>query len=168
MPADSPLLQKLRALIIHEGTPATERQAALGRFERLLNRHDGPSVITTQITRSAKIGRQRRALPVDERARLEAYTEALSFGESIAMIVRACGPHGCLPMQIDFGCHAGDKPVIAVSFPREEAPSAVDFAAAVTTVMPEGQVNLANRSGPDERLFLVYPPGRVGEIGRAA
>jgi len=168
MPADTALLDKLRALITHDGTPASERQAALDRLERLLRGHDGPSTITTRITRSTRIGRQRRMQPVDERDRLGDYVDGLSLGDCIGQIVRACGQHGPLPEQIDFGCYGGERPVIGVRFSIEVAPPALDFAAAVGTLIPGTRVNLANRSGPEERLFLLYLPGKTCAVDAAA
>jgi len=82
--------------------------------------------------------------------------------------VRACGENGALPEQIDFGCYGGERPVIAVRFSIEVAPSAIDFAAAVGTILPGTRVNLANRSGPEERLFLLYLPGKISALDAAA
>lgn len=164
MPVDQALLDKLRALITHDGTPANERRAALERLERLVRGHDGPTSITTRITRSVRIGQRRRSTAVDERSRLSTYTQALTISECVARIARACGPHGRLPQQIDFGCHDGDKPVIAVHFPSEEAPNALEFSAAISGTMAETRVNLANRADPGEKLFLLYPPGRVSDL----
>lgn len=164
MPADQALLDKLRTMITHDGTPANERRAALERLERLVRGHDGPTTIATRITRSVRIGHKRRMSAVDERARLGAYTQALTLGDCIGRIARACGQHGRLPQQIDFGCHDGDKPVIAVHFPAEEAPNALEFSSAIGGTMPETRVNLANRADPGERLFLLYPPGRVSDL----
>ena len=163
MQAGAAVLDKLRALITHDTTPATERQAALDRLERLLVGHDGPSTIVTRITRSTRIGRQRRTLPVDERERLAAYVDGLTLGECIGHIVRACGPNGQLPEQIDFGHYGVDRPVIAVRFPIETAPQAVDFAAAIGDTWPGTRVNLANRCDPRDRLFLVYLPGKTSD-----
>lgn len=168
MPATASLLDKLRELITHDGTPAIERRLALERLERLVRGHDGPSTITTRITRSTRIGRQRRSVAVDEFDRLAAYTAELSLADCIARIARASAPLGSLPAQIDFGCHGTDRPVIAVLFPAEEAPVALAFAVAIEAAFPGARVNLANRAGPGERLFLVYPPGRVTEVGVAA
>jgi hypothetical protein len=168
MPADTAVLGKLRALIIHDGTPESERGAALDRLERLLRGHDGPSSITTRITRSTRIGRQRRVQSVDERDRLRGFVDSLSIGDCISRIVRACGEHGPLPAQIDFGSYGAERPVIAVRFPIEIAPQAVDFAAAVSDVIPGTRINLANRSGPEERLFLLYLPGRTAGLDAEA
>jgi hypothetical protein len=168
MPAASTLLDKLRELITHDGTPAAERSAALERLERLIGGHDGPSVIATRITRSTRIGRQRRAVVVDELGRLDRYTCELSVAECIAHIARASAPSGLMPMQIDFGTYSTDQPVIAVRFPAELAPRVVDFSAAIETVLPGSRVNLADRAGPGERLFLVYPKGQVVGAERAA
>lgn len=164
MAGDQALLDKLRALIIHDGTPANERRAALERLERLVRGHDGPSTIATRITRSVKIGHKRRSTAIDERARLAAYTEVLTFGDCVARIARACGGQGRLPQQIDFGCHDGDRPVIAVHFPADEAPNALEFSAAVTGVLADCRVNLANIAPAGEKLFLVYLPGRVSDL----
>ena len=161
MPAGSAVLDKLRALITHDGTPAGERQVALDRLEHLLRGHDGPSTIATRITRSTRIGRQRRSHPVNERDRLTAYVGELSLGDCIGHIVRACGANSHLPEQIDFGCYGDDRPVVAVRFPLDAAPHAVDFAASIGTTLPGTRVNLANRSGPEERLFLLYLPGKI-------
>lgn len=161
MAATLRLLDKLRTLITHDGTPAGERQAALERLERLIAGHDGMVAPRTRVTRSVKIGRQRRRLPVDEWGRLAAYTAELSHGECLARIARACEAHGLLPLQIDFGEHAAERPVIAIHFPLGEAPNTLDFAAAVRAQMPEASVNLANQHSSDERLFLIYLPGRV-------
>ena len=168
MPPGIAILDKLRALITHDGTPANERRVALERLERLVRGHDGPSSVATRITRSTRIGRQRRVLPVDERERLADYTEGLSLADCIARIARACGRQGHLPEQIDFGCYGSDRPVIAVRFPIEAAPQAVDFAQAIGETLPGTRVSLANRSGPEERLFLLYPPGKLGEVEAAA
>jgi len=165
MHAGTAVLDKLRALITHDGTPASERQVALERLERLLRGHDGPSTIVTRITRSTRIGRQRRTQQVDERGRLAAFVDGLSLAECIGHIVRACGANGPLPEQIDFGFYSGDRPVVAVRFPLEAAPPAVDFAAAIGGTLPGTRVNLANRCGPDERLFLLYPPGTASALG---
>lgn len=161
MPAGTAVLDKLRTLITHDGTPASERQVALERLERLLRGHDGPSTIVTRVTRSTRIGRQRRSRAVNERDRLAAYVGGLSLGDCIGHIVRACGENSHLPEQIDFGCCSDDRPVVAVRFPIEAAPHAVDFAASVTATLPGTRVNLANRSGPEERLFLLYLPGKI-------
>lgn len=168
MPAAFAVLDKLRALITHDGTPASERQVALARLERLLRGHDGPSTIATRITRSARIGRQRRTQQVDERERLAAYVEGFSIAACIGHIVRACGENGHLPEQIDFGYYGNDRPVIAVRFPLEAAPHAVDFAAAIGGTLPGARVNLANRTGPEERLFLLYLPGGTDDVDAAA
>ena len=168
MPSGIAILEKLRALITHDSTPANERRAALERLERLVRGHDGPSTVATRITRSTRIGRQRRMLPVDERDRLAGYTEGLSLADCIARIARACGPQGQLPEQIDFGCYGSDRPVIAVRFPVDAAPQAVDFAASIGETLPGTRVNLANRSGPEERLFLLYPPGKASGVEAAA
>jgi hypothetical protein len=168
MPPGIAILEKLRALITHDGTPASERRAALDRLERLVRGHDGPSTIATRITRSTRIGRQRRMLPVDERDRLAGYTEGLSLADFIARIARACGQQGRLPEQIDFGCYGSDRPVIAVRFSVDAAPQAVDFAASIGEALPGTRVNLANRSGPEERLFLLYPPGKAIGVEAAA
>lgn len=168
MPAASTLLDKLRELITHDGTPAGERAAALERLERLVGGHDGPGVIATRITRSTRIGRQRRAFPVDELGRLDRYTAELCIAECIARIARACAPSGLMPMQIDFGTYGSDQPVIAVRFPVELAPRIFDFSATIETVLPGSRVNLADRAGPGERLFLVYPKGRVVGTNLAA
>ena len=167
MPSGIAILEKLRALITHDSTPANERRAALERLERLVRGHDGPSTVATRITRSTRIGRQRRMLPVDERDRLAGYTEGLSLADCIARIARACG-QGQLPEQIDFGCYGSDRPVIAVRFPVDAAPQAVDFAASIGETLPGTRVNLADRSGPEERLFLLYPPGKASGIEAAA
>ncbi len=168
MPVGTPILDKLRALITHDGTPANERRVALERLEHLIRGHDGVSTVATRITRSTRIGRQRRMMPVDERERLTSFTEGLSIADFIALIVRACGQKGHIPEQIDFGSYGGDRPVIAVRFPIAASPQAVDFAAAVRETLPDTRVNLANRSGPEERLFLLYPPGKLGEVDAAA
>lgn len=168
MPATASFLDKLRELITHDGTPAAERRAALDRLERLVRGHDGPSTAVTRITRSTRIGRQRRSVGVDEHGRLAAYTAELSLADCIARIARACAPHGLMPIQIDFGCHGADKPVIAVSFPDGEAPATLDFAMAIAAAFPEARVNLANRAEAGERLFLVYPPGTICAVGNAA
>ncbi len=168
MSATIALLDKLRALITHDGTPTSERQLALERLERLVRGHDGPSAIVTRITRSSRIGRQRRSLAVDEVGRLDAYTDALSLADCIARIARACAPHGVMPTQIDFGQHGTDKPVIAVLFPAEDAPATLAFSSAIEAAFTGARVNLANRSAPGERLFLVYPPGSVRAVGSAA
>jgi hypothetical protein len=168
MPSTSSLLDKLRELITHDGTSAAERSVALDRLERLVRGHDGPSSVTTRITRSSRIGRQRRAVAVDELGRLGPYTTDLSFGDCIARIARASGRFGLMPTQIDFGWHASDRPVIAVLFPTEAAPMAFDFAAAIDAEFAGARVNLANRSGVGERLFLVYPEGNAGDVGQAA
>lgn len=168
MPADTAVLDKLRALITHDGTPESERRAALDRLERLLRGHDGPSSIATRVTRSTRIGRQRRVQSVDERDRLRGFVDALSIGDCIGHVVRACGEHGPLPAQIDFGSYGAERPVIAVRFPVETAPQAVEFAAAVSNTIPGTRVNLANRSGPEERLFLLYLPGKTGGLDAAA
>ena len=168
MPSGIAILDKLRALITHDSTPANERRVALDRLERLVRGHDGPSSVGTRITRSTRIGRQRRMLPVDERERLASYTEGLSLADCIGRIARACGRLGQLPEQIDFGRYGSDRPVIAVRFSIDAAPQAVNFAAAIGETLPGTRVNLANRSGPEERLFLLYPPGRLGRVEAAA
>ncbi len=168
MSSTTSLLGKLRELITHEGTSAAERCVALDRLERLVRGHDGPSTVTTRITRSSRIGRQRRAVAVDEMGRLGAYTTDLSLGDCVARIARASGHFGLMPTQIDFGWHALDRPVIAVLFPTEAAPVANDFAAAIAAEFAGARVNLANRSGPGERLFLVYPPGKAADAANAA
>jgi hypothetical protein len=164
MPAASSLLDKLRELITHAGTPVPERRAALERLERLIAGHDGPALPPTRITRSARIGRSRRALTLDELGRLRAFTTQLSFADCIAGIARACEAHGIMPAGIDFGARDGEVPVVAVVFPKGEAPSAVSFAAAVDTTLPGTRLNLADHSGPDERRFLLYLPGRVRDL----
>jgi hypothetical protein len=164
MAASSCLLDKLRALIVHDGTPATERQAALDRLERLLVGHDGTVRQRTELTRSARIGRQRRRLPIDEWARLEPYAGGLSLGECIGRLAAACSGHGVLPQRIDFGRHGtGDRPVIAVQFPLPEAPNPIAFAASVRNHFPGASVNVANQQAEGERVFLVYLPGRVAD-----
>ncbi len=165
MPAGTAILEKLRALITHDGTPAGERQVALERLERLIRGHDGPSTVATRITRSTRIGRQRRLQPVDERERLGVYRDGLTLGDCIGSIARACGDNGHLPEQIDFGSYGSDYPVIAVRFSAETAPQAVDFAAAIGATLPGTRVNVANRCGPDERLFLLYPPQTASALG---
>lgn len=167
MPAASTLLDKLRELITHDGTPAAERRLALERLERLIAGHDGPSIAPTRITRSARIGRQRRALQLDELARLGPFTDQLSFADCIAAIARACAAHGVMPGGIDFGCRYEDQPVVAAVFLAEEAPNAVAFAAAIAEALPGTSVNLAERGGPNERRFLLYLPGKVFEPAAA-
>ncbi len=162
MAASPCLLDKLRALIVHDGTPATERQAALDRLERLLVGHDGAVRQRTELTRSARIGRRRRRLPIDEWTRLEAYAGELTFGACIGRLAAACAPSGVLPERIDFGRHgAGDRPVIAVQFPLSEAPDPNAFAAAIRDHFQGASVNLANEHAAGERVFLVYLTGRV-------
>jgi hypothetical protein len=168
MPATASLLDKLRELITHDGTPAVERRLALERLERLVRGHDGPSSIATRITRSTRIGRQRRSVAVDEHDRLAAYTVELSLADCIARIARATAPLGHMPSQIDFSCHDGDRPVIAVSFPIEEAPVVLDFSNAIEAAFPGARVNVANRANPGERLLLVYPPSKVSTGAKAA
>ena len=104
---------------------------------------------------------ERLPVPVDELGRLDRYTAELSIAEFIARIARASAPSGLMPMQIDFGSYGDDQPVIAVRFPIELAPRVIDFSTAIETVLAGSRVNLANRAGPGERLFLVYPKGRV-------
>ncbi len=167
MPAASTLLDKLRELITHDGTPSAERRLALERLERLVAGHDGVGMPVTRITRSARIGRQRRALPLDELARLGPFTDRLSFADCIAAIARACAAHGMMPTGIDFGCRDEDQPVVAAVFPAEEAPNVVAFAAAMAEVLPGTRVNLAERGGPNERRFLLYLMGKVSELSEA-
>lgn len=168
MPATASLLDKLRELITHDGTPAVERRLALERLERLIGGHDGPTGITTRITRSTRIGRQRRSVAVDEHERLAPFTTEFTLADCIARIARASAPLGHMPSQIDFGCHEGDRPVIAVSFPIEEAPVVLDFATAIEAAFPAARVNVANRAAPGERLLLVYPPGKLWTGSAAA
>ena len=167
MPAASTLLDKLRELITHDGTPAAERRAALERLERLIAGHDGTSIAPTRITRSTRIGRQRRALQLDELARLGPFTNQLSFADCIAAIARACAAHGIMPGGIDVGCRNADQPVVAVVFLTEEAPTVVAFAAAIAEALPGTSVNLAEHGGPNERRFLLYLPGKVVEPAAA-
>lgn len=164
MTASPCLLDKLRTLIVHDGTPAAERQAALDRLERLLVGHDGTVRQRTELTRSARIGRRRRRLPIDEWTRLEPYAGGLSLGECIGRLAAACSAHGLLPQRIDFGRHGpDDRPVIAVQFPLQEAPDPNGFSARVREHFPEASVNLANQHAQGERVFLVYLPGRVAD-----
>ena len=156
------LLDKLRALILHADTPEAERRAALDRLERLLAGHDGAFRPRTQLTRSVRIGRRRRRLPIDECTRLEAYAAGLSFGDCIGRVAAACVPHGVLPGRIDFGRHGDlDRPVIAVEFPLPDAPDANAFSASVRARFQDARVNLANEHAAGERIFLVYLEGRV-------
>jgi hypothetical protein len=167
MPAASTLLDKLRELITHDGTPAAERRSALERLERLIAGHDGTGMPPTRITRSARIGHRRRALHLDELARLDPFTDQLSFADCIAAIARACAAHGVMPSVIDFGCRNEHQPVVAAGFLIEEAPNVVAFAAAIAEALPGTGVNLAEHSGPGERRFLLYLPGKVLDFEEA-
>jgi hypothetical protein len=133
---------------------ARRRNGAGWRYsglERLVRGHDGPSTSAPD-HRSTQDRRQRRSVPVDELARLGAYTAALSLGDCIACIARACGPHGLIPERSFSAAmrrQAGDRR----AFSDRDAPSALDFAASIATVMPETRVQRRQSLRPGRKAL---------------
>ncbi|MCS6779775.1 MAG: hypothetical protein NZ555_08745 [Geminicoccaceae bacterium] len=159
-------LQKLRELICHAGTPAAERRAALDRLEALARGEDAP-LARTVVTRSARIGRSRRPLPLDELERLEPYALGRSFGEVAAELARACLLSGCRPDRIDLGWHAQEGPVAAVCFASQPMPDLDRFRGAIRLWLPEAKVTLSTFVAEGERRILVFmAPGSGGEPAR--
>lgn len=148
-------LDKLRELICHPGTPATERRAALDRLEALLTGGDAPQA-RTRVTRSTRIGRSRRPLALDELERLEPYALGRSHGEVVAELARACVLCGCRPDRIDLGWHSQEGPVVAVCFTSQPMPELQAFQKAVALWLPAAKVTLSTFVADGERRLLVF------------
>lgn len=158
-------LDKLRELICHAGTPPTERRAALDRLEAVLTGGDLPGP-RTRVTRSTRIGRSRRPLPLDELERLEPYALGRTHGEVVAELARACALSSCRPDRIDLGWHPEEGPVAAVCFQLQPMPDLDAFRRAITLWLPEAKVTLSTFVAEGERRILVFlAPGSGGPPG---
>lgn len=160
-------LDKLRELICHAGTPPTERRAALDRLEAVLTGGDLPGP-RTRVTRSTRIGRSRRPLPLDELERLEPYALGRTHGEVVAELARACALCSCRPDRIDLGWHPEEGPVAAVCFELQPMPDLDAFRRAITLWLPEAKVTLSSFVADGERRILVFlAPGSGGPPAEA-
>lgn len=155
-------LDKLRELICHAGTPPAERRAALDRLEALLAGGDLPGP-RTRVTRSTRIGRTRRLLPLDELERLEPYALGRTYGEVVAELARACALCSCRPDRIDLGWHPEEGPVAAVCFELQPMPDLDAFHRAILLWLPSAKVTLSTFVADEERRILVFlAPGSGG------
>lgn len=148
-------LDKLRDLICHPGTPAPERRAALGRLEAALTGADRPAP-RTLVTRSTRIGRSRRPLPLDELDRLEPYALGRTHGEVVAELARACRLAACRPDRIDLGWHPEEGPVAALCFRGQPLPDLDAVRGAVALWLPAAKVTLSTFLADGERRILVF------------
>jgi hypothetical protein len=158
-------LDKLRELICHPGTPPAERRAALDRLEAMLTGADEPGP-RTRVTRSTRIGRSRRAIPLDELERLEPYAMGRTYGEVVAELARACALCTCRPDRIDLGWHPEEGPVAAVCFAGQPMPDLEAFRRAIGLWLPEAKVTLSTLVAEGERRILVFLAPGSGERGR--
>ncbi len=160
-------LDKLRELICHPGTPASERRAALVRLEAIL-RGEEEAGARTRVTRSIRIGPSRRPVPLDEFDRLEPYAFGLSCGDVAAELARACVRAECRPDRIDLGWHPEQGPVVAVCFKNRPMPELETFRHAVRARFPDAKVTLSSFVAEGERRILVFlaPGGASGSASR--
>jgi hypothetical protein len=155
-------LDKLRELICHPGTPPAERRAALDRFEAMLTGEDAPGP-QTRVTRSTRIGRSRRPIPLDELERLEPYALGRTHGEVVTELARACALCTCRPDRIDLGWHPQEGPVAAVCFQTRPMPDLEAFRRAIALWLPQAMVTLSTFLADGERRILVFlAPGSGG------
>lgn len=143
-------LDKLKNLIVHDGTPPGERAAALDRLLQLATEGGGP------VTRSVRIGPRRRKSIVDEWTRLEEYAGDRTYGEVIATIYRACRQCTVLPLNLDFGIHDSDEAVVAVTFHSSNLPNGLDMQDALRENWPGARVSATTEQGKDDRTYLLY------------
>jgi hypothetical protein len=155
-------LDKLRELICHPATPPAERRAALDRLEAMLSGEDGPRP-RTRVTRSTRIGRSRRPIPLDELDRLEPYALGRTHGEVVAELARACALCTCRPDRIDLGWHPEEGPVAAVCFSAQPMPDLDAFRRAIGLWLPQAKVTLSTFVAEGERRILVFLAPGSGE-----
>ncbi len=164
-------LGKLRELICHPGTPAGERRAALARLEALLTDRGRPAPVI-RVTRSTRIGRTRRPVPLDELERLDAYALGLSYGEVVSELARACRAARFRPDRIDLGWHPEEGPVAALCVEDRPVPDLETLREAIRRWRPAAKVTLSTFVAEGERRILVFlePGSGAGgepEPGRA-
>lgn len=155
-------LDKLRDLICHPGTPPAERRAALDRLEAMLSGDDQPGP-RTRVTRSTRIGRSRRPIPLDELDRLEPYALGRTHGEVVTELARACLLARCRPDRIDLGWHPEEGPVAALCFTTQALPELDAIRAAVALWLPQAKVTLSTFVAEGERRILVFLAPGSGE-----
>jgi hypothetical protein len=148
-------LDKLRELILHDGTPVHERRAALGRFEDMIGRK-AVQRLRTPITRSARIGKQRRGIYINELDRLEYYARGETIGDVLAALSKALVAVKSQPTAFDFGWDKSRGPVVGVGFVEDEAPRLVDFQDAVREHYAEAVVTRADLAADNESKLLVF------------
>lgn len=144
------LLDKLKAMIVHDGTPTNERSAALERLIKMITDGGGP------VTRSVRIGTRRRRSVIDELGRIDPYAGDRTYGETIGSIHRACKTCSVLPISIDFGFHDSDEAVVAVSFASSGLPNGLDFQDALRLDWPKARVSATIQQGQADRTYLLY------------
>jgi len=148
-------LDKLRAMILHPGTPDSERRSALNQLERALAGQTDRAG-RMRITRSVRIGRQRRVSTLDEVDRLDLYAGRRSYGEAIADFVRACRMGGKQPASIDFGFHANDEAVVALRFEEGGMPDAMALQAELRRNWPDARITLGTGPDTSRNTYIVY------------